>query len=66
MNINVFSERIEYRLGELPQLTFAESLQFLKQTLLSFEVIYHKMGPLHINAELIGINDLGEIKVWVN
>jgi hypothetical protein len=24
------------------------------------------MGPLHINAELIGINDLGEIRVWVN
>lgn len=66
VRLSVYSERIQYRLSELPQLTFPESLQFLKQTLNSYDVIYNRMGPLHINPELIGVNSQGEIKVWVN
>lgn len=66
IQIDVFTERISYRLSELPQLTFPEGLQFLRQTATAFEVAYQKVGGLHINPELIGINDKGEIRAWVN
>ena len=38
----------------------------MKQTVIGFEVLYQKVGGLHINPELIGITEKGEIRVWVN
>jgi len=48
--LNVYSERIEYRLSDLPQLTFAESLCILKEILSPFYQVYQKFGPLHVNS----------------
>ena len=29
-------------------------------------MIYRKIGPVHVNQELIGIDGDGKVKVWVN
>ena len=52
----VYSERIPLRLSEMSCLSFQEGLYLLRETLHSFDIIYQKMGPLHINPELIGVN----------
>ena len=45
----VYSERIPYRLSEMPLLSFQEGLYLLRETLHSFDIIYQRIGPLHIN-----------------
>lgn len=54
--LDVYTERIPQRLSQLPQLSFPESLKVLKEATVGFEAAYQKVGGLHINPELIGIN----------
>lgn len=66
IKLNIYTERIENRLSELPQLTFSESLHLLWETTNSFQQIYDRFGPFHINGELIGMSTDNKVKVWVN
>ena len=47
--VAVYSERIPYRLSDLPQITFPESLYLLNESLNSYDVVYNQMGPVHVN-----------------
>jgi hypothetical protein len=62
----VLTERIPLRLNELPQVTFQESVYVLTESLRGYKDCYNKLGPFEVTSEMIGINNDGEIKVWVN
>ena len=40
----------------MPQLTFPESLHVMRETLKSYQAVYKKIGPVHINGQMIGVN----------
>lgn len=62
----VITERIPHRLADAPQLTEAESLYVLDRSLQGFETAYEKCGPMGVNDRMIGFNNEGHCKVWVN
>lgn len=62
----VITERIPHRLAGAPQLTYPESLYVLDRALEGYETAYHKVGPFRVNDQMIGFNNQGEAKVWVN
>lgn len=64
--MRVLTERIPLRLNQLPQLTFEESLYALSEAFRGYKDCYNKLGPFEITDEMIGINNDGEVKVWVN
>jgi hypothetical protein len=43
----------------MPQLTFPESLYILNESLKAYDSIYQNSGPIHINSDIIGINEKG-------
>ena len=53
-------------LATSPQLTYPESLYVLDQSLTGFEAAYEKCGPMRVNDHMIGFNNQGQCKVWVN
>jgi len=60
------TERIPHRLAGAPQLTYPESLYVLDRALEGFETAYEKAGPMRVNDRMIGFNNQGQAKVWVN
>lgn len=62
----VITERIPHRLVDAPQLTYPESLYVLDRSLEGFETAYDKCGPMRVNDRMIGFNNEGHCKVWVN
>lgn len=65
-HLAVITERIPHRLANAPQLTYPESLYTLDRALEGYEVAYQKCGPFRVNDRMIGFNNQGEAKVWVN
>lgn len=55
-----------YRLEDLPQLTFPESLLVLRESTRAYEFIFPKSGPFHVTDQMIGLNQDGHIKSWIN
>lgn len=49
-----------------PQLTYPETLYVLDRALEGYEVAYQKCGPMRVNDRMIGFNNQGQTKVWVN
>lgn len=62
----MITERIPHRLAEAPQLTYPETLYTLDRALEGYEVAYDKSGPMRVNDQMIGFNNEGRCKVWVN
>ena len=65
-HIAVITERIPHRLANAPQLTYPETLYVLDRALEGYETAYQKVGPFRVNDQMIGFNNQGEAKVWVN
>lgn len=64
--IKVKTERIPYRLSELNKVSVQESLYILQESLIGFKTIFERQGPIHITADMIGLNTAGKVKVWLN
>lgn len=32
----------------------------------AYEYLFTKIGPIHITSQMIGLNDQGKVKAWVN
>lgn len=64
--LKVLTERIPKRWSELPQLTFPETLYGLNESLKGFEDLHNKAGVFDIGSNMIGVNNNGEVKVWLN
>jgi hypothetical protein len=62
----VATERIPHRLVNCPQLTYPETLYTLDRSLEGYDVAYQRCGPMRVNDRMIGFNNQGECKVWVN
>jgi hypothetical protein len=65
-HIAVITERIPHRLVDCPQLTYPESLYVLDRALEGYETGYEKCGSFRVNDRMIGLNNEGHCKVWVN
>lgn len=65
-HLAVITERIPHRLVDAPQLSYPESLYVLDRALEGYEAAYEKAGPMRVNDRMIGFNNQGECKVWVN
>jgi hypothetical protein len=53
-------------LSTLVKLTFSQGLYLLKNVLSGFQILFKKFGYVHIDNKLIGLNSLGNVKVWIN
>jgi hypothetical protein len=57
--INVKTERIPYRLNEIRNLSLPESLYVLSATLIGYKRIRDLIGPVKIDANMIGVSPNG-------
>lgn len=57
--INVKTERIPYRLNEIRQLSLPEAVYVLHATLIGYKRIRDLIGPVKIDANMIGITPNG-------
>ena len=64
--IGVVTQFIPYTLNNIKFLTFPQSLYTLTQTLLGFQHLYPRTGPVHITQKMLALTLTGDIKVWIN
>lgn len=62
----VRTERIPYRLSEMNNLSFPETLYILRETAVGFRTITDFFGPVMITDEMIGFTPDHRVKVWLN
>jgi hypothetical protein len=54
------------RLTELKNLSAFEGLTFVKRALKGFQQIFKSQGVLHVKDTMIGVNKVGNVKIWMN
>lgn len=59
-------EYIPIRLAMVPSMDLEEALTTMHAAFKGFNTIEGLVGPVEINEELIGFNDEGKPKVWLN
>ena len=64
--VRVMTEKIMTNLSNINNLNGQDQLKVLFHALKGFNCTNKRVGPCTIDPTLIGINDKGEIKVWVN
>ncbi len=62
----VKSERIPARLADLGRLTLEQGLMVLREALGGYQQIFKMHGPVKITEKMIGFNQNGQVRVWVN
>lgn len=65
-NVKVLTERIPKTLNEINSFSFPESLCVLRKSLRGFQDLYERAGAFEITDKMIGINNNGQPKVWLN
>ena len=64
--MRVKTERIPTRLSEIKYLDENKGLVVLEQALIGYKSIFTFQGPVLINDDMIGFNQNGKVKVWLN
>lgn len=64
--LRVKTERIPSRLSEIKYLDQDRGLLVLEQALIGYKSIFNFQGPVLINDDMIGFNQNGKVKVWLN
>jgi len=54
------------RLRDLSFFTFSQAVYVLSESLRGFQECYDKVGPFEVTDRMIGINNKGTVKVWLN
>lgn len=64
--LRVRTERIPTRLSEMNGISEKEAVRILQGTMQGYKGLFEHFGGFHINDEMIGVNQKGQIKVWIN
>ena len=64
--LKVLTESIPIRANDINNLSFKEGLYMLSECLRGFDDCYAKVGGFDINEQMIGLNNRGHVKVWLN
>ena len=66
MFVRVMTEKIVKKLCEIRNLNNSEQLTVLYNALTGYSAVHKKMGAVKISSDMIGFNEEGKTKVWVN
>jgi hypothetical protein len=47
-------------------LTLNETIYILKECLIGFQELFHKLPAVTVNKFVIGLNQEGKLKIWIN
>jgi hypothetical protein len=62
----ILTERMPVRLDQSRPLNREEEACVLYNSLKGFDQLYNRYGPVDVNPEMIGFNQAGQTKVWMN
>lgn len=62
----VYLERMHFRLLELIDIPLEEGLYIIESALEGYEKMFSKTGYFEVSSDMIGINNEGKVKVWIN
>lgn len=63
--VSMFAEKIPARLTGV-RVPYPDVLHLYRAALLGFERLYQKVGGFQVNEEMVGVNQDGKVKVWMN
>lgn len=61
-----YIERINVNLEQIISLPFEDMVKIIYSSLKGFKVLFEKYAYFTVESVMIGINDVGETKVWLN
>ena len=64
--LRVRTERIPKRLSDLSNISPEDALYIIQEALIGYRTIYTFQGPILINDDMIGFNEYGQVRVWLN
>lgn len=62
----IFLEKIPVRLSNVKDIPFPDILHVYDSSLKGYSVLRDRTGNFHIDEDMIGINEHGAVKVWLN
>jgi hypothetical protein len=62
----LYIDRIDCRLKDINDIPFLDQLYLYKACLQGFKILYEKVGYFAIKEDMIFINKMGQVKVWIN
>jgi len=63
---SVYLERIPVRLSQIKEIPFPDVLHLYHQAFRAFAKLYDKVGYFEPTEGLIGVNQQGRVKIWLN
>lgn len=63
---NILVERIPIRFSNVKDIPFPDILHVYEATINGFSELQKYAGNFHIDEDQIGVNDNGNVKVWLN
>lgn len=62
----VYIEQITVNLEQVMAVHFNHMIKILYFALKGFKILFEKFGYFDIETSMIGVNDIGQLKVWMN
>jgi hypothetical protein len=66
VELMVYIEHCPLKLNKIHDMNINQSLYMLKEAILGFERLCSRFGPFKVTSNMIGVNERGLCKVWLN